>query len=197
MSLRNDLMNWAMVKRRWRSGSFCALLLMFSCSSFNCVSAAGKVTLTEGGIRGLQGQVDYEKLRGLFKELIVRKELIGAEGEQKTNFILADESGDKVILTLDGSSELSGIVVLSKTVSLPFHFGIGTPYHELTQGTHLQCSAGNEDNAGWVVCVAEQLPNFSFWFDLTEKNWRGPKNAVPPASFLNELSVKKVSWSSR
>ena len=90
-----------------------------------------------------------------------------------------------------GSTVLQ-IMALSNQVRTERNFSFGASYADIYgQANAKVCIAGEEEEAGKVICQAPQAPHIFYIFTGT---WDGPDGTLPPADIVRSWRVDQFGW---
>lgn len=121
----------------------------------------------------------------------LRRGMMSNNGSIVSYYQVLDGSELKLLVIGEPEGKVQRVEVTDKKVETEWGTALGMPFSKLFSKAYGACKAGEGDDVGKVVCIAEQSSNVRYIFT---GQWAGPQDIIPPDDTLQHWTVSKIIW---
>lgn len=152
------------------------------------------MAISEQGVGPLNKNTPFDQraVQKIFPMLKVTRSVSSTEGEEFSILKVSDDKG--LLFTINPDGDSKGIFsVLFEKNRIPNRLGniVGDRYKRIYQGHAGECSLGEEEYAGTVICLAPGSKHVYYLFNGT---WDGSDFEMPPAGILGAWTISAILW---
>lgn len=183
------------------------IILVFASTLMGCQSQVGLINsarppsnvginITANSIGKITAKTPFniQAISEVFPGYDIKQKMHTTEAEMYPVIIVSNN--DETLLTINSTTNqehIYSVIVESSKISPYKGYSIGMSYQQVQKDIiPNQCSPGQEELSGTVLCPAVSASTISYIFT---GHWQGPDGELPPQPILNSWRLSKIVWS--